>query len=78
MVMRVNIEVTFAVVEEIAASDHSVDLADLEASEMGPGETADAVVATIQDAARRARGKGKQPEPAASAGGDYPLDPNQD
>ena len=77
--MRVNISVAFEVVEEIAAGEHSVDLADLEASAMGPDETAAAVVATIQDAAGKARGRrAPRPEPAASAGGDYPLDPEQD
>lgn len=80
--MRVNITVAFDVVEEIDAGEHSVDLADLEASAMGPGETADAIVATIEDAARKAR------KPTMSdlvtdiapdlANRDYPLDPDQD
>ena len=76
--MRVNIVVTFDVVEEIDAGEYSVDLADLDASGMGPGETAGAVVATIQDAARKARGAGKERPATASTGGDYPLDPEQD
>ena len=41
--MRVNISVSFAVVEEIDAGQNSVDLADLEASGMGPKEAAAAV-----------------------------------
>jgi hypothetical protein len=80
--MRVNIEVSFDVVEEIDAGEFSVDLADLEASGMGPAETAGAVMATIQDAARAARAKAsgarKERPASASAGGDYPLDPEQD
>jgi hypothetical protein len=76
--MRVNITVAFDVVEEIDATEHSVDLADLEASAMGPSETAGAVAATIEDAARKARGAGQQrPEPAADAPRDYPLEPEQ-
>lgn len=77
--MRVNITVAFDVVEEIDAGQHSVDLADLEASGMGPEETSGAIVATIEDAARKARGKGQQrPEPGPDAPRDYPLDPEQD
>jgi hypothetical protein len=84
--MRVNITVAFEVVEEIDAGEHSVDLADLEASGMGPGETAGAVVATIQDAAGKARrrvvgeikARQARPEPSTSVGVDYPLDPEQD
>jgi hypothetical protein len=81
--MRVNIEVSFEVVEDAFAGEHSVDLADLEASGMGPHEAAGAVVATVQDDARKARSKAagarkERPAAAASAGGDYPLDPDQD
>jgi hypothetical protein len=77
--MRVNITVAFDVVEEIDAGEHSVDLADLDDSGMGPNETAGAIVATIEDAARKARGAGKQrPAPDPDAPSDYPLDPDQD
>jgi hypothetical protein len=77
--VRVNIEVTFAVVEEIDATEYSVDLADLEASAMGPSETAGAVAATIEDAAQKARAVGvPRPAPDADAPRDYPLDPEQD
>jgi hypothetical protein len=77
--MRVNITVGFEVVEETDATEHSVDLADLEASEMGPSETAGAVVATIEDAAQKARAVGvPRPAPDPDAPSDYPLDPEQD
>ena len=80
--MRVNINVSFEIVEEIDAGEHSVDLSDLEASGMGPGETAEAVAATIQakarEAQRNADGVRKERPDTASAGGDYPVDPDQD
>jgi hypothetical protein len=82
--MRVNIIVTFENVEEIDAGPYSVDLADFAAAEMGPNEVSEAVVGTIEDAARKTRGE-RQPRAAVKDDGpdygmgrEHPLDPEQD
>lgn len=77
--MRVNIRVEFDLVEEIDASDHSVDQAELAASGMSPDEIAGALVDSIQARAAKVRGQGKaRPQPDPSTPGDYPVDPDQD
>lgn len=79
--MKVNISVSFDVVEDAFAWQNSVDLADLEASGMGPEEAAGAVMATIEHDARKGRAKHvacKERPATASVGTDYPLDPDQD
>lgn len=75
--MRVNINLAFDLVEEIDAGQYSVDMADFKDADMGPDEVAGAVRATIEDAARKARGK-RAPGRANVAGRDYPLEPDQD
>lgn len=75
--MRVNINLAFDVVEEIDAGQYSVDMADFNDAGMGPDAVAGAVRATIEDAARKARGE-RTPGRADVAGSDYPLDPDQD
>lgn len=76
--MRVNIIVSFENVEEIDAGEHSVDLADFAAAGMGPAETAGAIAATIEAAARKARAEDVPAAENPSPTGDYPLDPDQD
>ena len=85
--MRVNITVTFDLVEDAFASGNSVDQAELAASGMSPDEIAGALVESIQQRAAKLRGKSQawpkpQPQPDAkpeeSKGGDYPVDPDQD
>lgn len=75
--MRVNVRVEFDLVEEAFAAEHSVDQAELAASGMSADEVAGALVDAIQARAAKKRSRGAPP-PEPSAGGDYPVDPEQD
>lgn len=82
--MRVNISVSFEVVEEIDAGPNSVDMIDYTEADFDVDKLAAMICAFVETAAQKARARNapskKRPAvtPQEPVGRDYPLDPEQD